>query len=132
MHPVFGKCPVCGKELIVTRLECRSCGTDIGGQFSIGRLAGLDVEQIEFVEIFIKNRGNAYKVGEELGMPYSTVRARLTEIIRSMGYEPSVEKEESSAKVTPEMRKAILEDLAKGKITADDAVRLLQGESLTE
>ncbi len=132
MHPVFGKCPVCGKELIVTRLECRSCGTDIGGQFSIGRLAGLDVEQIEFVEIFIKNRGNAYKVGEELGMPYSTVRARLTEIIRRMGYEPSVEKEESSAKVTPEMRKAILEDLAKGKITADDAVRLLQGESLTE
>lgn len=132
MHPVFGKCPICGKELIVTRLECRSCGTDIGGQFSVGRLAELDAEQIEFVEIFIKNRGNAYKVGEELGMPYSTVRARLTEIIRCMGYEPSVEKEESPTKVTPEMRKAILEDLAKGKITADDAVRLLQGESLTE
>jgi len=130
MHPVFGKCPVCGKELIVTRLECRSCGTDIGGQFSVGRLAELDAEQIQFVEIFIKNRGNAYKVGEELGMPYSTVRARLTEIIRSMGYEPSAEKEEGTAKVTPEMRKAVLEDLAKGKITADDAVRLLQGESL--
>jgi hypothetical protein len=130
MHPVFGKCPVCGKELIVTRLECRSCGTDIGGQFSVGRLAELDAEQIQFVEIFIKNRGNAYKVGEELGMPYSTVRARLTEIIRSMGYEPSAEKEEGTTKVTPEMRKAVLEDLAKGKITADDAVRLLQGESL--
>ncbi len=130
MHQVFGRCPVCGKELIVTRLECRSCGTDIGGQFSVGRLTELDADQIQFVETFIKNRGNAYKVGEELAMPYSTVRARLTEIIRAMGYEPGAEpKEEPAAKVTPEIRKAVLDDLAHGKITADDAVRLLQGES---
>lgn len=131
MHPVFGKCPICGKELIVTRLECRSCGTDISGQFSVGRLAELDAEQIQFVEIFIKNRGNAYKVGEELGMPYSTVRARLTEIIRTMGYEPGTEpKEEPAVAISPEKRKAVLDDLAKGKLTADDAVRLLQGESV--
>ncbi|MBI5032805.1 MAG: DUF2089 domain-containing protein [Chloroflexi bacterium] len=130
MNQVFGNCPVCGKELIVTKLECRSCGTDIGGQFSIGRLAQFDADQIQFVETFIKNRGNAYKVGEELGMPYSTVRARLTDIIRAMGYEPGAEpKEEPLAKVAPEVRKAVLDDLAKGKISADDAVRLLQGES---
>ena len=131
MHPVFGKCPVCGKELIVTRLECRSCGTDIGGQFSVGRLSELDAEQIQFIEIFIKNRGNAYKVGEELGMPYSTVRARLTEVIRSMGYEPGAEPKEESVlvSISPEKRKNVLDDLAKGKITADDAVRLLQGDS---
>ncbi len=130
MNQVFGKCPVCGKELIVTKLECRSCGTDIGGQFTIGRMAQFDADQIQFVETFIKNRGNAYKVGEELGMPYSTVRARLTDIIRAMGYEPGAEpKEEPAAKVSPEVRQAVLDDLAKGKCTADDAVRLLQGES---
>jgi hypothetical protein len=129
MNPVFGKCPVCGKELIVTRLECRSCGTDIGGQFSVGRLSGLDAEQMHLVEMFIKNRGNAYKVGEELGMPYSTVRARLTEIIRAMGYEPGAEAKEETAGISPEKRKAVLNELAQGKITADDAVRLLQGES---
>ena len=130
MNQVFGKCPVCGKELIVTKLECRSCGTDIGGQFSIGRMSQFDADQIQFVETFIKNRGNAYKVGEELEMPYSAVRARLTEIIRAMGYEPGAEpKDEPSPKVTPEIRKSVLDDLAKGKITADDAVRLLQGES---
>jgi hypothetical protein len=56
MHPVFGKCPVCGEEMIVTRLECRACGTDVGGQFSVGRVARLDSEQIQFVETFIKNR----------------------------------------------------------------------------
>ncbi len=128
MHPVFGKCPVCGEELIVTRLECRACGTDIGGQFSIGRLAQLGPDEIRFVELFIKNRGNAYKVGEELGMPYSTVRARLTDVICAMGYEPGAEPKEESVNAAPEKRKAILDDLARGKLSADDAIRLLQGE----
>ncbi len=129
MHPVFGKCPVCGEELTVTRLECRTCGTDIGGQFTIGRLARLDSEQMQFVETFIKTRGNAYKVGEELELPYSTVRARLTEVIRAMGYEPGAEpKDEAPIAVSPEKRKSILDELARGKISAEDAVKFLQGE----
>ncbi|MCI0477941.1 MAG: DUF2089 domain-containing protein, partial [Anaerolineales bacterium] len=127
---VFGKCPICGEELTVTRLECRSCGTDIGGQFTVGKLAVLSADEIRFVETFIKNRGNAYKVGEELQMPYSTVRARLTEIIRAMGYEPGAEpKDDAPAPISPEKRKAILDDLARGKIKPDDAIKFLQGES---
>lgn len=129
MKPIFGKCPVCGEELIVTRLECRSCGTDIGGQFNLGQLARLNADEIQFVETFVKNRGNAYKVGEELEMPYSAVRGRLTEIIRAMGYEPGAEpKDETAINVPPERRKSILDDLARGKITAEDAVKFLQGE----
>ncbi len=129
MHPVFGKCPVCGEEMTVTRLECRACGTDIGGQFTIGRLARLDAEQMQFVETFIKNRGNAYKVGEELEMPYSTVRARLTEVIRAMGYEPGAEpKDEAAIAVSPEKRRSILDEVARGKISAEDAVKFLQGD----
>ena len=130
MNPVFGKCPICGEELTVTRLECRACGTDIGGQFTVGKLAVLSADDVRFVEMFIKNRGNAYKVGEELQMPYSTVRARLTEIILAMGYELGAEpKEEPAATLSPEKRKAILDDLARGKIKPDDAIKLLQGES---
>jgi hypothetical protein len=129
MHPIFSKCPVCGEELIATRLECRACGTDIGGQFSVGGLARLSAEDIQFVEMFVKNRGNAYKVGEEMEMPYSAVRARLSDIIRAMGYEPGAEaKDEPAPEVSPEKRKKILGDLARGKITADDAVKFLQGE----
>lgn len=129
MHPVFGKCPVCGEELIVSRLECRACGTDINGQFTIGRLARLSSDEIRFVETFVRNRGNAYKVGEELGLPYSTIRARLTEIIRAMGYEPGAEpKDDTTGNIPPERRKMILEELGHGKISADEAIRLLQGE----
>jgi hypothetical protein len=129
MHPIFSKCPVCGQELIATHLECRACSTDIGGQFSIGGLARLSSDELQFVETFVKNRGNAYKVGEELELPYSAVRARLTDIIRALGYEPGAEvKDEPPTPIAPEKRQAILSDLAKGKISADDAVKLLQGE----
>jgi hypothetical protein len=129
MHPIFSKCPVCGQELIATRLECRSCSTDIGGQFSIGGLARLSADELQFIEKFVKNRGNAYKVGEELELPYSAVRSRLTEIILALGYEPGAEvKDEPPAAIAPEKRKSILNDLAKGKISADEAVKLLQGD----
>ncbi len=126
MNPVIGKCPVCGRELVVSRLDCTHCGTEIGGQFSLGRLYRLDPEAIHFVELFIKNRGNAYKVGEELGMAYSAVRARLTDIIAALGYEPSAEPKEEVA-LTPDRRKSVLDDLAQGKISSDEAVRMLQG-----
>jgi hypothetical protein len=129
MNQLFGKCPICGQEMIVTRLECRSCGTDINGQFSVGRLSLLSADEIKFIETFIKNRGNAYKVGEELEMPYSTVRARLTEIIRALGYEPGAEPKEEAAAVSSEKRKVVLDDLARGKISAADALRMLQSES---
>ncbi len=126
MNPVIGKCPACGEEMMVTRLDCAHCGTEVGGQFGLGPLYRLSPQEIRFIEVFVKNRGNAYKVGEELGMAYSAVRARLTEIIRALGYEPGAEPKEEAAP-SPERRKAVLEDLAQGKISSDEAVRMLQG-----
>lgn len=125
MNPIIGRCPVCGQELTVTHLECAHCGTEIGGQFGLGRLYRLDHDEIEFIETFVKNRGNAYKVGEEMNMPYSAVRSRLTDIIRVLGYEPGAEAKEEPGP-TPERRKSILDELARGKISSEEAVRMLQ------
>lgn len=127
MNKLLSKCPVCGEALSVTRLECGNCGTEIHGHFEIGRFARLNADDINFVEIFVKNRGNAYKVGEELEMPYSAVRARLSEIISALGYEPPVEAREEM-NMPPERRKGILDDLSEGRITSEQAVRMLQGE----
>ena len=110
---------------MVSGLECSHCGTEIAGQFSLGRLYRLDPDQNRFLEIFIKNRGNAYRVGEELSMPYSAVRARLTEIISALGYEPAGDAKEETG-LTPERRKSILDELAGGKISSDQAVRMLE------
>ncbi len=127
VNPLIGKCPVCGHDLAVTKLECRHCGTEIGGQFVIGRLYRLNAGDIEFIETFIKNRGNAYRVADELQIPYSAVRARLSEIIRALGFEPEAEVKEEPT-ISPERRKQILDELGKGKISSEAAVKLLQGE----
>jgi len=122
MYDVLGKCPVCGGDLTATRLHCRNCDLALEGHFALGRFYKLDPEQLHFVETFIRCEGKLNKVQEELGLSYPTVRSRLHDAIRALGYEVREE-----LTMPPEQRKSILDDLAEGKITSDEAVRLLQG-----
>jgi hypothetical protein len=124
MYPVIGKCPVCGDTLSVVRLHCRSCDSALEGQFSLGRFYQLSPEQLAFVETFIRSEGKLTRLQDELGMSYPTARARLTEVIQALGYEVRVESEP----VSDEERKAILERLASGEITSEQAVGLLKGK----
>jgi hypothetical protein len=128
MNKLITKCPVCSEELSVTGLDCSHCGTEIRGHFEIGRFARLTADDLHFIEMFVKNRGNMYRVAEELEIPYPGVRARLTEIIEALGYESETEPREDSG-LPPERRKAILADVQSGKLTSEQAVKLLQGES---
>jgi hypothetical protein len=123
MYTVLGQCPVCGEELTVRRLHCRSCDTALEGHFDLGRFYRLDREQLHFVETFIRCEGKLNRVQEELGMSYPTVRSRLHDAIRALGYEVNEE-----PTITPEERRGILENLATGKISSEEAVQLLQGE----
>ena len=123
MYKVSGVCPVCGGSMIVTRLRCENCGTAIEGDFELGRLYRLTPEQIHFVETFIRCEGKLNRVQELLGISYPTARSRLLEVIKALGYEV---KEEPV--ITPEKRRAILDELAQGKISVEEAVRRLKGE----
>ena len=127
MYTVLGKCPVCGEDLTVTRLHCRNCDSAIEGQFGLGRFYQLKPEQLHFVETFIRCEGKLNKVQEGLGLSYPTVRSRLQDVIRALGYEV---KEDLS--MAPEQRKGILDELAQGKITSEEAIRLLQGTGQLE
>ena len=120
MNAILGRCPVCAQALKVSRLECDSCGTRIEGSFVLGRFQGLAPEQLQFVETFVRVRGNIKDVERELGMSYPTARARLDAVIRALGFEVPTEDHGT------ERRKEILRELAEGKIAADDAVRLLE------
>jgi hypothetical protein len=124
MHPILGSCPVCGQTLNVTRLHCQSCDTTIEGQFSIGAFDRLAPEQLAFAEAFIKNEGKLNRLEKELGLSYPTLRARLNELIRAMGYEVG---QEESAIVSDEERRRILDDLAAGRLNSEAAVKALQG-----
>ncbi|HAL62002.1 MAG TPA: hypothetical protein DCP08_06305 [Chloroflexi bacterium] len=123
MYPVMKRCPVCASDLEVTRLYCRNCDATLEGHFELGRFYRLSPEQMKFVETFIKCEGKITRVEEELGISYPTVRSRLNEVIRALGYE--VPEEEV---VTPERRREILERVQKGEIKAEEAAELLRGK----
>jgi hypothetical protein len=119
MYPMPGKCPICGDELYVEKLMCGQCGTSIQGMFLPQRLSQLSREQWDFVELFIQCEGKLNRVQEELGLSYPTVRNRLHEVIRAMGYEVGEPDPE-------EIRtQSVLDDLASGKTSVGEALRLL-------
>lgn len=126
MNPVPTTCPICDEKLTVRRLQCRNCDTSIEGHFELGRLGNLNSDQISFVETFIRCEGKLNRVEKELGMSYPTLRGRLTEVIRSMGYPVGPE----LAIVSDEQRHRILDDLASGKISSEEAMQKFEGEEV--
>lgn len=126
MHPIIGTCPVCGEMLNVTRLHCRSCDTTIEGRFAVSALDRLNPEQIVFAETFIRCEGKLNRMEKEMGLSYPTLRARLNELIRAMGFEVGQE-EAAPTGISDEERRQILDDLSAGRVTSDEAVKLLQG-----
>ena len=125
MKTALRKCPVCEGELKITRLACETCDTVIEGRFTNSAFAGLTPEQMDFIETFVRCEGKLTRIQEEMALSYPTVRNRLQEVIRALGYEPG---KEESAEISDDQRLDILEELDSGKISAEEAMRRLHGE----
>ncbi|MFC2064783.1 DUF2089 domain-containing protein [Chloroflexota bacterium] len=126
MKQSLSACPLCEAELVVSRLYCPSCDTTIEGRFTNGTFPGLTLEQLDFVETFVRCEGKINRMEDELNLSYPTIRNRLHEVIRAMGYEPG--KDDDSQGISGEQRLKILQDLDEGTITADVARQMLEGE----
>jgi hypothetical protein len=103
-------------------MVCRNCGTALEGRFGLGKLFELTPEQRRFVEIFVRCEGKISRVEKELGLSYPTVRNRLEEVIEAMGY-PVDEPQPPDGEAR---RQEILERLARGEITSEEALALMR------
>jgi hypothetical protein len=81
---------------------------------------------MSFMVTFVRNEGKINRVGEELGMSYPTVRSRLHDLIRALGFE--VGDEEETGSLPDEERRSILEALSEGTLSSDEALRRLSGK----
>jgi hypothetical protein len=126
MYPALTRCPVCQNELVVSRLHCPACDTVVEGRFTAGHFANLTQEQLHFIITFVRCEGKINRMEDELNLSYPTIRNRLHEVIRALGFEPG--KEETTPEITDEKRRSVLEDLDAGKISAEEAMRILRGE----
>jgi hypothetical protein len=127
-HDVISTCPVCSNELAVTRLHCRSCGTTLEGDFSVGRFGRLNREQVVLLESFLRSRGNLRDMERELNISYPTVRSRVEALIRALGFGPRADGEtvEDAGGEAPATRQEILERLARHEISADAAATAIR------
>lgn len=118
-----GRCPACGDNLAVRRLECVNCETAVEGRFVQSRFDRLSPEQQHFVEVFLLARGNIKEVERVLGISYPTVRNRLDAALEAMGYDVDRAAPDTTA---GGRRTDILEQLDRGEITAAEAIKLLK------
>ena len=116
----MSNCPVCSSKMKVMKLSCDTCGTVVESEFSFSKFEGLDEEQLSFAEVFIKNRGSIKDVEKELGISYPTVRAKLDDVIKALGYAVKSGNKDAGA-VTD-----IIDKLEKGEISADDAINKIK------
>lgn len=92
----------------------------------MGQFSNLSSEQMEFVFSFVRCEGKINRMEqEERWGSYPTIRNRLHEVIRALGYEPG---KDEPIEIGTDKRSEILADLEAGKISADDAMRILRGE----
>lgn len=118
-----GICPVCSSQMVISRLSCTHCQTKLEGEFVSCKFCRLPSEQLEFIEVFIKCRGNIKDVEKELGISYPTVRNRLEGVIQALGYKAEKYEipEENAGK-----KQGILEALEEGTITPKEAAEQLK------
>lgn len=132
MYPLITRDPVSGGDLIVTRLECPTSGIIIEGQFSLGWIGRLTPDQLEFIELLLKNRGNVQKLAADMHIAYNTARSRLDEIVKALGGseegDTGLPTEPEREKLASIDRRAILDQLAAKQISVEEAARLLKGQ----
>lgn len=124
MRKLIEQCPACGGELIVTQQSCTRCETVVMGRFKPDIFSRLSAESLNFIIVFVKNRGNIKEMERELGLSYWTIRNRLNEVIAELGFE--TEAEDAAAIQTANQRQEILARLERGELQVEDATALLE------
>ena len=115
------RCPSCGGRVEVREVGSPECEVTVRGRFAGCEFCALPEEQLNFLRLFVARRGNLREVERELGLSYPTVRARLDELLKTLGYAAG-----PTALDRQERRRQVMEDLREGKVTAEEAVRLLR------
>ncbi|HHY81387.1 MAG TPA: DUF2089 domain-containing protein [Clostridiales bacterium] len=121
-----GKCSICGHDIIVTNFYCPNCSTRTEGGFTSCKFCSLNKEQLDFIEVFLKCRGNIKDMEKELGISYPTIRNRFDEVLQALGLGNS---NEAAIQSKPKADySAILVALEKGEISPQEALRQLKGK----
>lgn len=106
---------------MLTRLTCPSCSTELAGVFATCEFCGLTDEDREVLRVFLASRGNMKELERHLGVSYPTARARFDGLLARMGIE-------RAAPAAPSSRLELMEQVARGDIEIDEALKRLESQ----
>jgi hypothetical protein len=107
-----------GKPMVIERVRMTETGIAVEGVFELPKLAQLSAEDQVFVAAFVRSHGSIKEMEQVFGVSYPTVKARLNRIAAALEF---VEVDPAPA------RAEVLERLARGEISAEDAIAELEG-----
>jgi hypothetical protein len=116
--------------LAVSRLHCSACDTTVEGHFTHAAtpFGTLNNDQTQFLLAFIRCEGRFTRLEQELNLSYPTLRNRLAEILKAMGFEPDREETPAAPRLSIDDRRRILEELENGQISYAEAQARLHGK----
>ena len=112
-------CPVCNYRLATTRLTCPECATELSGAFTSCEFCVLTDEDRDVLRVFLASRGNMKELERHLGVSYPTARARFDALLVKIG----IERPTAAA---PSARVELMEQVARGEIGIEDALKRLE------
>jgi hypothetical protein len=105
-----------GKPVTVERVRLVDSDIAIEGSFSLPPLANLSAEDQVFVMAFVRCSGSIKDMEQMFGISYPTVKNRINRIAQQLEFVEIV-------KISP--KEEVLEELERGEISAEEAIRRL-------
>lgn len=122
--------PIDGGEIVVTRFVSPQSGVTVEGEFSVSiPFATLSADHLQFIETFVRCEGKMNRMESEMNLSYPTLRTRLYEVIRALGYEPGKDEPvpPPSSPTAEDERRRILDLLDAGELSFGEAMAKLKG-----
>jgi hypothetical protein len=107
-----------GKKVLVERVRMFDTDIAIEGSFELPQLAQLSADDQIFITAFVRSHGSIKEMERIFGVSYPTIKSRLTRIANTLEF--------VETNPTPS-RTEILERLQRGEISAEDAIREMEG-----
>jgi hypothetical protein len=107
-----------GQRIVVERVRIVEKDIAVEGSFELPQLARLAMDDQVFITAFVRSHGSIKEMERVFGVSYPTIKSRLTRIADSLEF----------VETNPTPSKAeILHRLQQGEITAEDAIKEMEG-----
>ena len=107
-----------GNDISIERVRIKETGIAVEGEFDLPPMAKLRMEDQIFITAFIRSHGSIKEMEQLFGISYPTVKNRLNALSQQLEFVDIN---------PPPSRTEILENLEKGTISVDEAIKKMRG-----